>query len=279
MALFELHCHSHHSHGRRLYWEVFHSPREMVRCAARRGMAGIALTDHGVNAGWKEAAEEAQRQGILFIPGIELYTRSGHLIGLGLNEFIPSGLGLEESLERIREQGGLSVAPHPFDMRADGVGRAAAKADAIEAFNPFNIDRVSNALARRAALKAGRPMVAGSDAHTLGMIGACANLAEADGMDSLFREIRAGRSAYRKRYVTRDELTRWSRARLGRSYGQALAYVEESYSPPKAWLARRLMRKFVFSEGLPERALWRMLGTAAMAVSRPYGAIVMVRHI
>jgi predicted metal-dependent phosphoesterase TrpH len=278
MNAFELHCHSHYSRGKKLPGEVFHSPREMVRQARKAGLTGIALTDHGVNTGWEEAREEARRQGIIFIPGIELYTDRGHLIGLGLNEFIPSYLPLGEALERIREQGALSVAPHPFDIRADGIGNSFVRADAVEVFNSMNIDRFSNIMAKSRALKAGKPMVVGSDAHMLEAIGLCRNYIRADNADSVLNEIRKGRVGYRTSYISRDALARWSRERFSNSYNQVLSYIERNYNPLKAWLSRRLMHRFVYCESTACRSLWYTLGQVGMALSRPYGAVYMLRY-
>jgi flagellar biosynthesis component FlhA len=57
-----LHCHSHYSKGKVISWEALHSPAEIVRAARARGLAGIALTDHDTNKGWKEAAAEAKKE-------------------------------------------------------------------------------------------------------------------------------------------------------------------------------------------------------------------------
>ncbi len=278
MRAFELHCHSHYSRGKKLPGEVFHSPREAVRQARRIGLAGVALTDHGVNAGWKEAREEARKQGIIFIPGIELYTSRGHLIGLGLNEFIPSWLSLEEAVERVREQGGLSVAPHPFDIRRDGIGNDIRKADAVEVSNSNNIDRFSDIMAKSRAKKLGKPMVVGSDAHMLETIGLCLNYIEADDLDSLLNEIKKNRVLHKTSYISRDALTRWARSRFEHSYNHVLGYIESNYNPLKAWLSRRMMYKFVYSDALIARSLWYGLGQASMVLSKPYGALCTLRY-
>jgi 3',5'-nucleoside bisphosphate phosphatase len=61
----DLHTHSTASDGTL-------SPTQLMRAAAAAGLAGIALTDHDTGNGLTEAAAEAARLGIRFVPGIEI---------------------------------------------------------------------------------------------------------------------------------------------------------------------------------------------------------------
>jgi predicted metal-dependent phosphoesterase TrpH len=75
----DLHTHSTASDGTC-------SPRELAQLAQQSHLVGFALTDHDTIAGVSEAADEAQKLGIGFIPGIEIsaaYPRPGtmHLLG------------------------------------------------------------------------------------------------------------------------------------------------------------------------------------------------------
>lgn len=65
MTFVDLHTHSTASDGTL-------SPTELMRAAASVGLAGIALTDHDTGNGLKEAAAEAARLGLRFVPGIEI---------------------------------------------------------------------------------------------------------------------------------------------------------------------------------------------------------------
>lgn len=83
----DLHCHSTASDGTL-------SPSEVVKLAASQGLSGLALTDHDTSDGLAEAAAEAQRQGIDFIPGIELSCAidppaTMHLLGYGIDPTRP----------------------------------------------------------------------------------------------------------------------------------------------------------------------------------------------
>jgi len=79
----DLHCHSTASDGTL-------APRAVVRLAKESDLVGLALTDHDTVAGVREAANEAQKIGIAFIPGIEIsctYPPPGtmHLLGYGVD--------------------------------------------------------------------------------------------------------------------------------------------------------------------------------------------------
>ncbi|MFH1144417.1 MAG: PHP domain-containing protein [Candidatus Eisenbacteria bacterium] len=65
MSRVDLHLHSSASDG-------LFSPREVVRRAHGVGLAGISLTDHDTLAGLSEAAREAGRLGLRFVPGCEI---------------------------------------------------------------------------------------------------------------------------------------------------------------------------------------------------------------
>lgn len=238
----ELHCHSHYSKGTKLLTEGIPSPRDIVRTAKMLGLGGVALTDHRVATGWNEAEAEARKQGLLFIPGIEVSTQEGHVSGLGLTEFVPSGLSLEETVELIREQGGLAVANHPYDIKGDGVREGWEKADAVEVFNAINLDRLSNRKARLASR--GFPRVVGSDAHTLEMLGAATNQMDADSVQGVLRAIRKGRVTHKARYVPVSVVREWAHQRFLGSHQDARERIA-TYSPLKRWVSQRLMQKYL----------------------------------
>lgn len=262
----ELHCHSFHSKGTKIRTEAIPSPREIVREAKRKGLDGVALTDHNEVGGWGEARAEARKRGLLFIPGIEMNTLEGHVIGLGISEKIPRGLGAEETMDRIREQGGLAVAPHPFDIRGDGIRELFRKADAAEAFNALNLDRFSNLVSSRRL--GSFPAVAGSDAHTLPLVGRCVNVVEARTLEGVLKEIRKGRVDWHGSYATVAEVREWAHQRFLRSREEVIRHVQESYPPFRRWLSLRLLDKFLENKG----GFFTLLGYFGIACSFGYGA-------
>ncbi len=272
--IFELHCHTHYSRGTKIPTEVMMPPRQVVRLAKKAGIGGLAITDHRVVSGWKEAREEAKKQGIMFIPGIEIDTQQGHLIGLGLNEEVKNHLTVEETIEKIGEQGGFSVAPHPYDIKNDGIKDMCIKADAVEVFNAFSMDRFANWYTHKKAAGNSRPMVVGSDVHMAEMMGLAVNFADAQDMDGLFREIRKDRIGFRTSYVPVEAVVKWVRDRFTHSYGDVLKYIDGNYGWPKAWISRSLMNSFV---GSRSRA-WNVVGGFAIGCSVLYSGAKLLTY-
>jgi hypothetical protein len=264
---FELHCHSKHSLSSSVLTEGICSPSEIVGHAKRIGLSGIAITDHDSIKGWKEAKIAAMKHKIIFIPGCEITTAAGHIVGLGINEFIRPGMGVEETIERIRSQGGIAIAPHPFDIKCEGVMDEFIKADAVEIFNALN-SRMSDGIARRRARRTGMPFTGGSDAHTLEMIGNVRNIIDADNMDDIIRKIKKGRVTITGRPVQLGALVRWTRQRMTLSHEAALAYINENYFMFKAWMSKGLLEKFVNSDSNK----WMILAWAGFFLTTYYAA-------
>ncbi|MCX6817856.1 MAG: CehA/McbA family metallohydrolase [Candidatus Aenigmarchaeota archaeon] len=264
---FELHCHSHHSKGAKIPWEGIPSPAAIVAHAKRIGLSGVAITDHHTTKAWPEARREAKKQGIIFIPGVELQTQSGHVIALGISEPVANFLSVEETVDRIREQGGVAVAAHPFDVRGQGIRSQADKADAIEMFNSLNIDKIGNLCTYSMFRHSPLPKVAGSDAHTLSMLGCSVNTMNADSVDGVLKCIRDGRVEFTGRYMPMEEVLNWARERLSRSQEYVMKYTAENYRQPKAWLYSKMLKKFLATSNAP----WRVLAEISLSAVRCYG--------
>jgi predicted metal-dependent phosphoesterase TrpH len=148
-------------------------PAALLNMAKQRGLDCLAITDHDSVRGALEAASLALADPTLprVIPGVELTTRVGEIIGLYVSEDIPKRLPLNEAVTRIREQGGLVYLPHPFDYLRRGTIsprerlRAAQWADIIEVVNGRSLGPGPAKKAAALAEKLGKPAGAGSDAH------------------------------------------------------------------------------------------------------------------
>lgn len=163
----DLHAHTWHSRDCPV------SPERLVRAAKRRGLDGIAITNHGRFAG-HTAAREAGGPDFHVIPGEEVYSTAGEIIGLFLRDEIANGLSPEATCEAIRAQGGVVIVPHPYDRyRKGAIGEEvldclvrAGLVDAIEVFNGRMVIPMDNRAARRYAIAHHLPMTAGSDGHS-----------------------------------------------------------------------------------------------------------------
>lgn len=156
----DLHLHTRYSP------DAVTPPGEVVERAVEAGLDRIAVTDHGEVDG---ALEARARHPDRVIVGEEVRCRCRtEVIGLFLSRRIPDGLALEETVERIRDQGGVVYVPHPYAYAWSATSRAARalpRADVVEVANARAFLPWWNRRARRAARDRGLPGCAGSDAH------------------------------------------------------------------------------------------------------------------
>ena len=159
----DLHMHTDHSYD-------CATPVEVLLAQARaRGLGAIAITDHNEISGAHDA--RAKAEGIKVIVAEEVKTaEQGEVIGLFIEEKIPRGLTLKETIDEIKRQGGLVYVPHPFDRMHsvpdyEHLLGVLDEIDAIEVFNPRVAIAEFNDEALRFAAKYRIPAGAGSDAH------------------------------------------------------------------------------------------------------------------
>jgi predicted metal-dependent phosphoesterase TrpH len=144
------------------------SLERVIKATRRNGLDGIAVIDHNEIEGAKRLAEVAP---FAVIVGEEVVTREGEVAGLFLRERIPPGLSLEETVARIKEQGGLVYATHPLARDAPkSIGDEALESiidriNIIEGFNARIRHRSDNERAKEIARLHGIAVAAGSDAH------------------------------------------------------------------------------------------------------------------
>jgi hypothetical protein len=195
----DLHNHTRHS------LDGAQSPAELLAKAKRRGIACIAITDHHTVRGGLEGLALAEADPALprVIPGVELSTQSGEVVGLFVTQEIPRGLPIDEAVSRIREQGGLVYLPHPFDrVRRGAIAaadrlRVAAAADILEVMNGRAMWPTAGAKATELARELGKPAGAGSDSHRSIEVGtAWVVIDELPTRDTLVRLVAQGRVEY-----------------------------------------------------------------------------------
>jgi len=165
----DLHVHTTFSDGH-------DSPEEIVQEAIKKGISCLAITDHNVVKGAIRAMHFAFDKDILIIPGIEISTKLGHILGINVKRPIPKGLAPEEAVRAVRRQGGLSFLAHPFDWPVENFRANFRKIkeiapDGIEVFNASVIFPISNVRAYRFAKENDFLFTAGSDAHRKEFIG------------------------------------------------------------------------------------------------------------
>jgi predicted metal-dependent phosphoesterase TrpH len=146
----------------------------LERAIQRVGLDAVCITDHNEIGG---ALELQARGNVRVVPGEEIRTSEGEIIGLFLQEKIPPGLSPQVTIAAIREQGGLVYIPHPLDrFRASRLRPAALAAvldqvDVLEVFNARNLLVGDNTRALQLARSRGVHQGAGSDSHTAYEVG------------------------------------------------------------------------------------------------------------
>jgi predicted metal-dependent phosphoesterase TrpH/glycosyltransferase involved in cell wall biosynthesis len=160
----DLHMHTDHSSDCATPVET------LITSAERAGLGAIAVTDHNEISGALEVRERANGR-VKVIVGEEVKTADqGEVIGLFIEEKIPRGMTLEETIADIRRQGGLVYVPHPFDRMHsvpdyEHLLKVLDDIDAIEVFNPRVAFSSFNEEAARFAAKYRIVAGAGSDSH------------------------------------------------------------------------------------------------------------------
>jgi predicted metal-dependent phosphoesterase TrpH len=178
MGLADIHLHTIYS------YDGTASLAAVLSRAKQAGLDVIAITDHDEIAGALKAMELAPAYGVELIPGIEITTADGDLLALFITEKVDAGLSLVETVLRVRELGGVCVAPHPMaggmsmkSLSAKTILKAlrnpqvAETLIGIETYNASALDRISNHYASILANRLDIAHVGNSDAHVVDAIG------------------------------------------------------------------------------------------------------------
>jgi predicted metal-dependent phosphoesterase TrpH len=172
---------------------------EILARALEVGLDAIAITDHDTVEGALYAM--TLHTPVLVIPGIEISTRQGHLIALGITRPVPPDLDFLKTEALVKEMGGLTILPHPYHQWRHGAAlkvRAAIEAvDAVEVFNSRYIIGSANWKAEKRARSLNKPCVAGSDAHNARFVGYGQTLIDAEEptVDAILRAILEGKTS------------------------------------------------------------------------------------
>jgi len=206
----DLHMHTDWSHDCSI------AVADLLEHAEEIGLGGIAVTDHNVFRGALEAVELARTRELIVIPGEEVKTDGqGEVIGLFLEEEIPRGMSFGDTIEAIREQGGLVYLPHPFDRLhaipdPATLHRHLAEIDVFEVFNARLLRDSFNDEALRFARKYRLLQGAGSDAHVLQGVGTGAlRMRRFDGAEEFLLSLRSAEVLRRPKSLAYLQSLKW----------------------------------------------------------------------
>lgn len=162
---------------------------KVVEKAEREGLDGVAVTDHDTMEGVEKMRE--LDHDLVIVPGMEITTDEGELLGLFIEEEIKSK-NPETVIEEVRKQGGLVIVPHPFDPIRGFEGWQDLEVDGIEVINSRNLMKGMNKKARRYVDREGVMKTGGSDAHTAWEIGKAWTEAQAETLGEFKRKLEEG---------------------------------------------------------------------------------------
>ena len=183
----DLHVHTNYSH------DGHDSVEKIIKSAIAKKLDGVAICDHDTMEGSYATQNYVADNNLdlIIIPGMEVTTSKGHLIVLGLEEWIEKGLSPEETIRVAREKEKekkkgtvVIIAPHPFYPFRHSIGDLCVHSeldiDAIEIFNSRYFSGVANEIARKKVARRNITAVAGSDAHSAECVGLATVVVEAE---------------------------------------------------------------------------------------------------
>jgi predicted metal-dependent phosphoesterase TrpH len=190
---------------------------KIVERCLELGINCIAVADHNTIAGALKLREIAPFKVII---AEEILTPAGEIMGLFLSERIARGLSPQETISRIRGQGGLVAIPHPFgrslpwNTNSLTSAEVVSQVDVIETFNSRTPFSGSIARAEKLAKEQGKLASAGSDAHTLGEIGrAYVEMPEFDGAADFLNSLAQGKIFGRRSSYLAHFASTWAKIR------------------------------------------------------------------
>jgi predicted metal-dependent phosphoesterase TrpH len=208
----DLHIHSEYSID-------CNTPLEKIisRCV-ELGINCVAIADHGTTEGALKLQEIAP---FTVIVAEEIRTPYGEIMGMFLKETIPSGISVEETISRIRAQGGLVNIPHPFEtirgsaLNSKIIEKIAEQIDIMEVLNSRTPFAANSAKALAFARKHGLVQSAGSDAHTVYEIGnAYVEMPEFNGKEDFLQALAQGKIHGHRSSPVIHFLSTWIRLKM-----------------------------------------------------------------
>ena len=171
---------------------------DIVKGIKLKGLQGYALADHDTINGHSEAL--GKKADLIFIPAMEISAKNCHVLAYDPNEPIPRGLSLEETVDRIHEQGAIAVLAHPFGIPRNWISVRDVKATKLDAMEVANAAQVSYKyimkLNRNLAESMGLPETGGSDSHLPSTIGRAFTIVDSPSteVEDVIKSIREGRT-------------------------------------------------------------------------------------
>ena len=163
------------------------------------GLDIIAISDHNAVRGSKIAVEKtASNDELLVVPSLEISSLEGHIVGFGCTDLIPSDLSAHDTIDRIHDNGGIAIIPHPYCFYRHGlfckVDPLTLDFDAIETKNARFIVGYCNSKALKLSESENIPSLGASDSHFVDFIGDCYSNIDCEmDIESVLKAVKKGK--------------------------------------------------------------------------------------
>ena len=159
---YDLHIHSKYS------YDSFLEPKKIIKVAKKRGLRGIAVTDHNTIKGGIKTKHINKDKDFEVVIGSEIKTEFGDVIGLFLSSEVVSRQ-FEEVIEEIHNQNGFIILAHPY-RQYNSPEKLIENFDYIEGFNARSKKSLNDS-SSNLAKRYNKAVLGGSDAHSAFEIG------------------------------------------------------------------------------------------------------------
>jgi predicted metal-dependent phosphoesterase TrpH len=162
---FDLHVHTNFSK------DCSTNLKDIILFAKKKGLNGVAITDHNTVEGALKLLKN--KTDLIIIPGIEVSTKQGHILGINITTPVPPKENMEKTVKKIHDAGGIAIAAHPSAFfRGIGLTKRTLLLDAIEVINSsvipfFYLTKLNKRFSNKFHLS----KTAGSDSHLPETIG------------------------------------------------------------------------------------------------------------
>lgn len=167
-----------HLHDNKYSTDSHISIEEIVREAKRKGLDGIALTNHENPDVVKEIDKLVEKYDFVIFPGVEYLTKDGDIVAFGIDKLPEEQMSAQEFIEYVDRFGGTCTAAHPYRTNNRGLEDklyTVKGLTAIEGYNGSTSD-YHNGLAVKAGKELGIQVIGSSDAHVVEKVGVYATL-------------------------------------------------------------------------------------------------------
>ena len=249
----ELHCHNVYSN---FHLGKDESPydcnvtiRDQLEKAKELDLNVLFITNHNTLDGYAQILnyknDHPKFKNIKIYPAEEISTDTGsHILAYGIHNEIKSGLTMEEIIDEIKKQNGISSAPHPFGL-VDALREKAKNCDLIEVFNSNNVDIISNLKANQFAIENNIIQVSGSDSHVNSTLGRCVNSIESENtIDDIISAMHHNKiKILNTGYTFPDETLEHLKFKIDNSKDYIFEYIKKHH-PNAVWLFSFLFKMY-----------------------------------